>query len=61
MTKTYTVPLDPHIVYGFGNYNKFAVLTIDKLQLFTVVVLFHYIFSKKCGQTLCLRDQQTHR
>ena len=43
-TKTYTVPLDPHIVYVFNNYNIFAVLTTKKPQLFTVVIFFYHIF-----------------
>ena len=39
-TKTYTVPLYPHIVYCLNNHNTFVVLTTDKPQQFTVVVFF---------------------
>ena len=60
-TKTYTVPLDPHIIYGFNNYKTFAVLTTNKPRLFTVVVFFYYIFSQQYGQTFRLHHQLTHR
>ena len=43
-TKTYTVPLDPHIVYCFNIYNTFVVLTTDNRDysrlLFSFITYF---------------------
>ena len=59
-TKSYTVPLVPHIVFVYKNYNTFAVLTTDKPQLFMAIVFFYYVLSKKYRQTLRLRQHLSH-
>ena len=60
-TKSYTVLLVPHIVFVFNNYNTFAVLTTNKLRLFTAVVLFYYLVSKQYRWLLRLHHQISHR
>ena len=54
------VPLYPHVVYCLRIYNKSVVLTTDKPQLFTVVVLFHHVFYQQYGRTLhlCYQPKQ---
>ena len=50
MTKTHTIPLDPHIVYCFTINKTFVVVTTDKPRLFTVVIFFYHIFFNNMGE-----------
>ena len=43
------VPLYPHVVDCLNIYNKFVVLTTNKPQLFTVVILLNHILRQQYG------------